>query len=37
MVGKLEDKTKMYKRMANNAEEMASKNLESPSKKYKII
>ena len=27
MVGKLEDKVKMYKRLAENAEEMASNNL----------
>ena len=27
MVGKLEDKTEMYKKMADNAEEMASTNL----------
>jgi UDP-N-acetylglucosamine:LPS N-acetylglucosamine transferase len=27
MVGKLEDKTEMYKRMADNAEEMANENL----------
>ena len=27
MVGKLQDKTKMYKRMADNAEKMASTNL----------
>ena len=42
MVVKLQDKTKMYKRMADNAEEMATTNLAKlrkaqVSKKYEII